>query len=56
MRKMILSALLLGALASPALADSYPVSGRWGQTTSTDKGAIDCINRRVIAFQRRAAH
>jgi hypothetical protein len=41
------TALLLGALTLPALAASYPVSGRWGESKSTDKaGAIDC-NKRV---------
>jgi len=50
MRKMILSAMFIGALALPALADTYPVSGRWGQSSSSDKGAIDCTNKRVIAF------
>jgi hypothetical protein len=51
MRKTILSAMLLTALAVPALAaGGYPVSGRWGQSASSEKGAIDCGNRRVIAF------
>ena len=39
MRKTILSALLISALAAPALADSYPVTGAWGPSTSSDKGA-----------------
>ncbi len=43
--------LLLGALAVPALADSYPVSGRWGQSASTSKGPIECHGRRVINFR-----
>ncbi len=46
--------LLLGALAAsgaPALADSYPVSGRWGQSASTKKGPIECHGRRVITFR-----
>jgi len=50
MHKAILAAMLIGALASPALADTYPVSGRWGQSSSSDKGAIDCTHKRVIAF------
>ena len=50
MRKTILSAMLLSALAAPALADSYPVSGAWGQSTSSAKGAIDCGGVRVITF------
>jgi hypothetical protein len=51
MRIPILSALLIGALAHPALAGTYPVSGRWGQSTSTIKGPIDCSSKRVIAFE-----
>ena len=51
MRKAILSAMLLAALAAPALADTYPVSGGWGQSTSSTKGAIDCSGKRVINFQ-----
>lgn len=42
--------ILLVALAPPALADSYPVSGRWGQSTSAAKGPVDCSNKRVISF------
>jgi hypothetical protein len=50
MRKAILSAMVLGALAAPALADSYPVSGAWGQSTRSATGAIDCSGIRVINF------
>ncbi len=51
MRTTILTALLVTALATPALAQSYPVSGRWGESTSSEKGPIDCTgNRRVIDF------
>jgi hypothetical protein len=50
MRKTILSAMMLSALAAPALADSYPVSGRWGVNTGTQKGPIDCTGKRVISF------
>jgi hypothetical protein len=50
MRKTIPLALLLAALALPALADRYPISGQWGQSTSSDKGAIDCSGKRVITF------
>lgn len=50
MRKTILPAMLLCALAMPALADSYPVSGAWGQSASSEKGAIDCAGKRVITF------
>jgi len=50
MRKMILFGLLTGALAAPAFAATYPVSGRWGQSTGTAKGAIECSGKRVVAF------
>ena len=33
-----------------SLAGTYPVSGRWGQSTSTEKGPIDCSKLRVISF------
>lgn len=44
--------LILAALAfsAPAFADSYPVSGKWGESTSPEKGAIDCSGKRVIGF------
>lgn len=42
--------LMLCALSAPALADSYPVSGAWGQSSSSEKGAIDCTDKRVITF------
>ena len=51
MRKTILTALLMTALAAPALAQSYPVTGRYGESDSSEKGPIDCgDNRRVIDF------
>jgi hypothetical protein len=43
--------LALGVLAVPALADDYPVSGRWGVTPEAQKGAIDCAGKRVIDFE-----
>jgi hypothetical protein len=44
--------LILAALAfsAPALAQSYPISGKWGESTSSQKGAIDCSGKRVIGF------
>lgn len=50
MRKMILAAILITASAAPALADGYPISGQWGESTSSNKGAIDCSNKRVMEF------
>ena len=44
------SAFLLAALAAPALAGSYPVSGKWGQSASTEKKPVDCSTLRVISF------
>lgn len=41
---------MLVALATPALADSYPVNGRWGVSATTTKGPIDCAGKRVISF------
>jgi hypothetical protein len=43
-------ALLAAALAAPALADAYPVSGRWGESAGGEKGPIACAGRRVITF------
>jgi hypothetical protein len=50
MRKAIPLAIALTALTLPALADGYPVDGRWGQSSESAKGAIDCSNKRVITF------
>ncbi len=50
MRTLILSATFVAALAAPALAQNYPVSGNWGQSSSSAKGAIDCAGKRVIGF------
>jgi hypothetical protein len=46
----ILVLFTAGSLAAPALADNYPVSGKWGQSASSVSGAIDCTGKRVIAF------
>ena len=51
MRTTILTALLVTALATPVLAQVYPVSGRWGESNSAENGPIDCSgNRRIIDF------
>jgi len=50
MRTAILTALLTAALTAPAAAQSYPVSGKWGQSAGDQKGAIDCSGKRVIDF------
>ena len=52
MRKTILSALLITTLVAPVLAGtSYPISGRWGQSNSSEKGAIDCGGLRTVEFK-----
>jgi hypothetical protein len=51
MQKVILSAMLLVALAGPTFAAGYPVSGKWGQSASSEKGPIDCSKLRVIDFK-----
>lgn len=50
MRRTILITAVVTTLAAPALAASYPVSGRWGQSNSSASGSIDCNKLRVIAF------
>ena len=51
MRNTVLVAMFLAALAPPAFAaGSYPVSGKWGQTSTSEKGPVDCSKLRVIAF------
>jgi hypothetical protein len=50
MTRASLIAASLAVLAAPALADSYPVSGRFGPRAN-DKGTIDCSDKRVIAFE-----
>lgn len=50
MRRAALLCLLVPALASPALAATYPVSGAWGESAGSEQGAIDCTGKRVITF------
>ncbi len=50
MRSLILSTTLVAAFCAPAHAGRYPVSGNWGQSSSSAKGAIDCAGKRVISF------
>ena len=49
--KKVFAALALLTLAAPALAASYPVAGKWGQSSSTEKGPVDCGKLRVVEFQ-----
>ena len=48
MRTILILATL--AFSAPAFAQSYPVDGKWGESTSSEKGAIDCNGKRVIGF------
>jgi hypothetical protein len=50
-RASILTVCALCSLAAPAVAAEYPVSGRWGESKGTEKGAIDCAKLRVVAFK-----
>ena len=50
MRTVLILALLTAAAAMPARAENYPVSGKWGQSASSEKGAIDCAGKRIVAF------
>lgn len=51
MRTAALFAVVLSILAGSALAQVYPVEGRWGESASSEKGAIDCTGKRVIDFR-----
>ena len=51
MTKRFAFALALLSLTAPAMAATYPVAGRYGQSTSTDKQPVDCSKLRVIAFK-----
>jgi hypothetical protein len=48
MRTILILAAL--AVATPALAQNYPVSGQWGESNSSQQGPIDCSGKRVIGF------
>ena len=38
-------------VATPAFALSYPVSGRYGQSSEIKPGPIDCAGKRVVRFE-----
>jgi len=50
MKTFIAAVLVVGALTAPALAVTYPVSGRWGLSAETKPGPVDCTGKRVIRF------
>jgi hypothetical protein len=45
-----LAAFATTALSASAIADAYPVSGKWGVSSSSEKGPIDCGKLRVLNF------
>jgi hypothetical protein len=48
---VILTVMLLLALVAPGFAAGYPVAGKWGQSSSSTKGTVDCSKLRVIEFK-----
>ena len=42
---------LITLVCSPALADGYPVTGRWGEVSSGRPGPVACTSARVIEFK-----
>lgn len=46
----VLPVIALIALSAPALADTYPVSGRFGVVPSFTDKPPDCAGKRTIAF------
>ncbi len=51
MKKFITALLLASCVSAPAFALSYPVSGRYGESSETKPGPIDCTGKRVIRFE-----
>jgi hypothetical protein len=51
MKKFIAILLAACCAATPAFAVSYPVSGRWGQSSETKPGPVDCTGKRAIRFE-----
>jgi hypothetical protein len=48
--KQSLLVIALVALSAPALADSYPVNGRFGVVPGFTDKPLDCAGKRVVAF------
>ena len=46
----LLMIVALVAASAPALADSYPVSGRFGVVPSFTDKPLDCAGKRIVAF------
>lgn len=49
-RTLTIAFVLAAACVAPARADTYPVSGRFGQSMGDEKGPIACEGRRVVSF------
>ena len=50
MTRLLFLAALCAATTAPALADTYPVNGRFGVVTSFTDKPLDCQGKRVVAF------
>jgi hypothetical protein len=50
MPRLLLVACALAALTVPALADTFPVDGRFAVVTSFTDRPPDCAGKRIIAF------
>jgi hypothetical protein len=50
MKKFAVTLLAVCCAATPTFAASYPVSGRYGQSSEIKPGPIDCTGKRVIRF------
>src|SRR5262252_5882484 len=46
-----IAVVLITLACAPALADSYPVTGRWGEMSSGPPGPVDCGSKHVIDFK-----
>ena len=51
MKKLALALFAASLLTTPALALSYPVQGRYGESSEIKPGPIDCSGKRVISFE-----
>ena len=49
--KLLVILLAASAVATPALALTYPVSGRWTPSSESKPGPIDCTDKRIIRFE-----
>jgi hypothetical protein len=48
--RLLLTFALIAISSAPALADSYPVSGRFGVVPSFTDKPLDCAGKRIVAF------